>query len=170
MTADVKSPLAVLLARGTEDMIETFNSMVSYHGKLDDPDNEQGPQEEREAKVYERFRVKLDAAISLALERFILRLDAARAEQAAHRQEHAVVCRGSWVLGTACGHCSRCAAELPKAMEYFRDKAAVLEGRLRLVIQMIPPPSGMGDYADSVKVHLFEALRAQLYDEKGNLR
>jgi hypothetical protein len=78
----------------------------------------------------------------------------------------AVVCRGSWMLGTACGHCSRCAEALPKAMAYFRDKVAVLEGRLGLVVQMIPPPSGMGDYADTVKVHPFEALRAQLYDEK----
>ena len=80
------------------------------------------------------------------------------------------VCKGSWVLGSACGRCSRCAEEAPRAIASLLTTVNAFERRLKLIVGCIPPPSGMGDYAADVKAKLFEACRSQLYDEQGRLR
>lgn len=81
------------------------------------------------------------------------------------------VCRGSWLLGTACGHCQRCIKEAPSAIATLRASLEAVEKRTKLVVSIIPPPVKYGyDFLDSVKIKMFDAVREQLYDKEGKLR
>jgi hypothetical protein len=81
------------------------------------------------------------------------------------------VCKGSWLLGTACGHCQRCIKEAPEAIAALRATLDVSIARTTLIVSMIPPRAPLNyDFVDSVKIKMFDAIREQLYDKEGNLR
>jgi hypothetical protein len=82
-----------------------------------------------------------------------------------------VVCRGSWVLGTACGHCQRCIETAPATIAGLRSDLERAHRLNKVVISVIPPPCPPGhDFVDAFKVKMFEALQAQIYDEEGKMR
>lgn len=82
---------------------------------------------------------------------------------------NALICRGSWLLRTACGHCSRCQEEAPKAIAALQKSSEKNERALLSIRGCIPPsvPIPGYDLTDAVKAKLFDAAREQLYDEEG---
>ena len=77
-----------------------------------------------------------------------------------HASNERAQCRGSWLLGSACGSCPACAVEAPRAIEALRRDVADLRDKLRCVEAVVPPRSATTqDLSETVKVALFDAVR-----------
>lgn len=85
--------------------------------------------------------------------------------------QSSAMCRGSMVLGTGCGRCSRCIEEMPKAIATLRADLERISRQFRTVVQFIPPKTAhTNELMTESRAALYDALRAQLYDENGKLR
>jgi hypothetical protein len=80
-------------------------------------------------------------------------------------EDNNAICRGSWMLGSACGRCRRCHVEaaelLPEFMRRNKKSARLLE----IVATYVPRRSESVEYKDHFKVHLFDELRRAFYEE-----
>lgn len=74
-------------------------------------------------------------------------------------------CRDSWLLGTACGHCSRCAEEAPATIAHLRERLEHLEDLERIVRAIVPQPCDRLEMLDHAKVRLFDAPRALIWSK-----
>ena len=75
-------------------------------------------------------------------------------------------CKGDWLLGTACGRCTRCVDTAPKVISKMRMDREREQRELKLIMALIPPLFTNGtDFEPDVKIKLFEALRLQLYNK-----
>jgi hypothetical protein len=75
------------------------------------------------------------------------------------------ICKGSWLLGSACERCERCRADaaelLPRFMQRDKKNARLIE----IVTVYMPRRSADIEYKDHFKVHLFDELRRAFYEE-----
>jgi hypothetical protein len=72
-------------------------------------------------------------------------------------------CRGSWVLGTACGHCPRCQDEARALIPKLLTQRKELEAKLTMIAMVLPPIFEQGDYTDAYKIVAFDEARRVFY-------
>jgi hypothetical protein len=68
-------------------------------------------------------------------------------------------CRGSWMLGTACGHCFRCRDEARELIPRLLIERKESQARLVRVASVLPPIFEQGDYTDAFKIAAFDEAR-----------
>jgi hypothetical protein len=73
-----------------------------------------------------------------------------------------VRCKGSWMLGTACGKCPACADEALKMM----PSLVADNKKLSPIIGLIRPIPEYGDYSDAYKARAYDEARRVLYDKQ----
>lgn len=75
------------------------------------------------------------------------------------------ICRGSWMLGSACGHCQRCLDEAGDVIPKLLRDHEELQARLIHVVSIIPPPftDSNWDYADKFKAAAFDEVRRLIH-------
>lgn len=67
----------------------------------------------------------------------------------------APICKGAWLLGSACGKCARCVVSAPEVIKTLRGQA----DRLDAIVKLIPPGGHGYDYSDEYKLACFEEMR-----------
>lgn len=74
------------------------------------------------------------------------------------------ICKGSWVLGTACGRCAKCRDEalgiVGKLMPAYRR----LQEQMTMLVAVLPRGGHGYDYSDEYKVQCFEEARRIAYE------
>jgi hypothetical protein len=75
-------------------------------------------------------------------------------------------CRGSWVLGTACGYCQRCQDEARELIPKLLTERKELQAKLTMVAMVLPPVFEQGDYTDAYKIVAFDEAR-RVFHRKG---
>jgi hypothetical protein len=75
-------------------------------------------------------------------------------------------CRGSWVLGTACGHCDLCRDEARVLIPKLLTERKELQAKLTMIAMVLPPVFEQGDYTDAYKIVAFDEAR-RVFHRKG---
>ena len=77
------------------------------------------------------------------------------------------LCRGSWLLGTACGKCPRCIEEAGPIIRSLRDNEEKLTRKLTRIHLCLIPQVGPNDITDTFKVTCFNEARRIAQEDKG---
>lgn len=68
-------------------------------------------------------------------------------------------CRGSWCLGSACGHCRRCVEEASDLIPRLLAQNKMLLNKLTDVAACVPQMADGHDVADAFKARAFDEVR-----------
>jgi hypothetical protein len=69
------------------------------------------------------------------------------------------VCKGSWMLGTACGHCSRCVEMAKPTIDALLADIDEKKARMSTILSCLPPGGHGFDISDEFKVKCFDEAR-----------
>lgn len=73
------------------------------------------------------------------------------------------VCKGDWLLGTACGTCERCVEMAKPTIDALRATKAAQERVFKAVTAVITPNAPGYEPSDRLKVACFDEVRGILY-------
>lgn len=85
-------------------------------------------------------------------------------------EEQSTTCRGSIALGSGCGTCAKCAAEMLSLMPEYRARLRRLEVKLQRLLYVVPPPppaSVLWDINTELKASLFNEVRRVVHEKEG---
>lgn len=81
-----------------------------------------------------------------------------RADQAARE----ACCKGSWVLGTACGRCLKCRDEAARLLPGVMEEARLAGERLAAIQGVMPPNIAGFEVGEKFKVACYDEVRRLL--------